>query len=201
MGYLLARDLQQHISTEHESKDIKCRHCGKNFIANWQLFETHLKQLHKLECEKCEKKFTTREEKEKHSLDIHGVVKGLDLRCGKCEEEFPDTAKFREHFKVPHSHPCAQCDNKYPCTEALAAHVDKQHNKINKLICKLCKKRFGSVELHKQHEEVAHTYACELCDAVFIKGSKLKEHIEERHQKSKHFDEKYTCKLCNTVFF
>ena len=44
-------------------------------------------------------KFLSKEEEEKHLLDAHGVVKGLLLDCGQCQQQFAETTKFRKTIK------------------------------------------------------------------------------------------------------
>ena len=44
-------------------------------------------------------KFLSKEEEEKHLLDAHGIVKGLLLDCGQCQQQFAETTKFRKTIK------------------------------------------------------------------------------------------------------
>lgn len=68
-------------------------------------------------------------------------------------------------------------------------------------MCEHCKKRFvaGEKKLFTEHVETPHTLECEQCECTFIKAIKLKEHVEEKHGRSKSFEDKYTCKLCGTI--
>ena len=50
-------------------------------------------------CTSCPMKFLSKEEEEKHLLDAHGVVKGLLLDCGQCQQQFAETTKFRKTIK------------------------------------------------------------------------------------------------------
>ena len=119
----------------------------------------------------------------------------------QCRQEFSDTAKFREHFKVPHHHACTQCELKFPGGQDLASHVSVVHDKQQRLVCGMCRKKFGAKEqkTYTEHVETPHPHECEHCDSSFIKQVKLREHVEDKHSRSKHFDDKYTCKLCGTV--
>ena len=200
-SYIKGQHLSKHMEIDHDDDEIKCKLCGMSFGDFWQQLEAHLNEQHRFPCDKCDMKFLSKDGKEKHALDVHGVVKGLDLRCGQCHQEFSETATFREHFKVPHTSSCPQCELKFPSSESLATHVSIVHNKQERLVCDMCKKKFGSNEqnLYAEHIQTPHTHECETCESTFIKANKLKEHIEERHGRSKHFDDKYTCKLCGTV--
>ena len=47
----------------------------------------------------------------------------------------------------------------------------------------MCKKKFPFTERAEftAHTETPHPHECEICDATFVKASRLREHIEERH--------------------
>ncbi len=84
------------IQVEHEEDACVCRLCGHELPSGeWQRLAAHLARPHQHPCEHCARTFLTKEEKEKHALDVHGIVRGLDLRCGQCTAEFADTAQFR----------------------------------------------------------------------------------------------------------
>ena len=62
--------------SSHEDAEVKCRMCSKDFGDFWAQLDSHLTESHKWACDNCDMKFVGKEEKEKHALDAHGVVKG-----------------------------------------------------------------------------------------------------------------------------
>ena len=141
---------------------------------------------------------------DKHSLDVHGVSVGLDLKCGQCQARFSNTGAFREHFKVPHKVYCSLCELRFPTYNNLNEHISKAHQKnvkAEKLSCKLCSKKFESKEKaeYEEHQNMTHKYKCDNCDMMFVKSGRLRDHIDESHGHSKSIDDKFTCKLCRTI--
>ena len=200
--------LNRHLQADHEDDDIKCRLCHDEF-PDWQQLADHMEEDHDHGCDHCALRYISRAAKEKHALDVHGIVRGLDLRCGQCGAEFADTSQFRDHFRVPHRFNCGRCELKFPSEALLAAHVAAVHatkksaaaGGEKKLACELCGKQFGWNEknLLKEHTALAHQYGCEECALRFVKSSRLRDHIGEVHGRSRAMDDKYTCRLCGTV--
>jgi hypothetical protein len=107
---------------------------------------------------------------------------------------------------VPHRFPCSGCELKFPAQEALEAHVATAHATKKspaekKLTCEHCGKQFGWNEknLLREHLALPHQYECEECSSSFVKSCRLRDHISERHGKSRAMDDKFTCRLCGTV--
>ncbi len=79
--------------------------------------------------------------------------------------------------------------------------VGKKSPAEKKLACPQCGKQFGGNEknLFREHVALPHEYACEECGQSFVKSGRLRDHIGEKHGKSRAMDEKFTCRLCGTV--
>jgi ribonuclease HI len=69
------------MQVDHEDQDCVCPLCDEEFESrDWQQLADHMKEPHEQACDHCAKRFVTRAAKEKHALDVHGIVRGLDLR-------------------------------------------------------------------------------------------------------------------------
>jgi len=196
--------LLSHVNSDHIDKNFFCKFCSQDFARDFNDCLKHEDLEHEFKCENCDKRFVEKSVHDKHSLDVHGVSVGLDLKCGQCQERFSNTAAFREHFKVPHKVFCSLCDLKFPAYTNLNEHISKAHqkaNKADKLDCKLCGKKFEMKEKaqFEEHKNMNHKYKCDNCEMKFVKSGRLRDHIDELHGHSKSIDDKFTCKLCRTV--
>jgi len=196
--------LVSHTTSCHIDKNFFCKFCSQDFGQDFEKCLKHEDMNHEFKCENCDKCFIEKSIHDKHSLDVHGVSVGLDLKCGQCQERFSNTGAFREHFKVPHKIFCSLCDLKFPTQSKLNEHISKAHQKrtkAEKLVCKLCNKKFDSKENaeFEEHKNMKHKYKCDSCDMMFVKSGRLRDHIDESHGHSKSIDNKFTCKLCKTI--
>ena len=196
--------LINHTTSCHIDKNFFCKFCSQDFGQDFDKCLKHEDRTHEFKCENCDKCFLEKSVHDKHSLDVHGVSVGLDLKCGQCQERFSNTGAFREHFKVPHKIFCSLCELKFPTQNKLNEHISKDHQKstkAEKLICKLCNKKFDSKDTteFEEHQNMKHKYKCDNCDMMFVKSGRLRDHIDETHGHSKSIDNKFTCKLCRTI--
>jgi len=193
-----------HTTSCHVEKNFFCKLCSQDFHRDFEKCLEHEDINHEFKCENCDKCFVEKSIHDKHSLEVHGVSVGLDLKCGQCQERFSNTGAFREHFKVPHKIFCSLCDLKFPSHVKLNEHLSKSHqksSKTEKLVCQLCNKKFESRDKAEfiEHQNMKHKYKCDNCDMMFVKSGRLRDHIDEAHGHSKSIDNRFTCKLCRTI--
>ena len=202
--FVAKEELVTHVTSTYTEKLFLCKYCDEDFQKNFESCLQHEALEHTYKCENCQKCFVDKSVHDKHSLDVHGVSVGLDLKCGQCQERFSNTGAFREHFKIPHKVHCSLCDLRFPAYSNLNNHISKAHSKPSKgekLICKSCHKKYDSKERadYEEHLKLKHKYQCDDCDMTFVKSGRLRDHIEDFHGHSKSIDEKFTCKLCRTI--
>lgn len=202
--FIRRTSLISHVTSEHVDKNFFCKFCSQDFGREFEKCLKHEDVDHEFKCENCDKCYVDKSVHDKHSLDVHGVSVGLDLKCGQCQARFSNTGAFREHFKVPHKVYCSLCELRFPTYNNLNEHISKAHQKnvkAEKLSCKLCSKKFESKEKaeYEEHQNMTHKYKCDNCDMMFVKSGRLRDHIDESHGHSKSIDDKFTCKLCRTI--
>ena len=121
----------------------------------------HFRSQHRektLECNRCEKRFTTNWLLKAHIRNKHEKVK--DKKCPHCGEGF----------------------NSSEATRSFKAHVNR-HTNNRQFACEICGKSF-LVQTHLKKHAMLHTlpYSCDKCDSKFGSNGALKKHIRIVHE-------------------
>ena len=127
--FIKRHSLINHTKTDHTENNFLCKFCSQDFGREFDGCLKHEDIEQEFKCENCDMSFVEKSVHDKHSVDVHGVSVGLDLKCGQCQERFSNTGAFREHFKVPHKVFCSLCDLKFPSYNKLDGHLSKAHQK------------------------------------------------------------------------
>ncbi|KXJ83435.1 hypothetical protein RP20_CCG006555 [Aedes albopictus] len=146
------------------------------------------------------------------SGDSHGTAEALlahlnschlDILPFTCTECVTETVVIRtvvavNSHKRQHMNPekCPHCDRRYSSKRGVDLHISMHHtgdNEPNPSPCDYCGKVCSSKVALKIHRRI-HTSgsACEICGKVFLERSKLRRHIQNKHEKLK----KYECHFC-----
>lgn len=123
----------------HREKTHQCSHCDLKFAYPGTLkahVDMHMGQ-HPAMCDLCG--FTTKyaHNMERHIFGVHQnqkQIKQPKAHCSKCEEDFPTLRDFKAHLNETH-----------------ADSVDQEYHAWMQLYCRLCQKRFISVEELNEH--------------------------------------------------
>ncbi|XP_041968395.1 zinc finger protein 431-like [Aricia agestis] len=177
--FLLNRHMNAHFS-------VVCETCGLGFISHQRLIShrsVHQNGSHK--CDQCQEVFPTKLKLRYHIFkkhDVKNVTKTKRLKCPHCLERFAEHYRKMSHLKEAHgivfTFECQACKAIFPTRRALTEHTTKQHTQ--KILCKICKKSFGTQTLLKMHMR-GHTgernFTCNICQKAYMHEKTLRQHM------------------------
>ncbi|XP_052757169.1 zinc finger protein 431-like [Galleria mellonella] len=158
------RTLKAHVRAVHIVKSqpaYKCGYCNESF----QFFhskERHLQKVHgvvmaPINCQACDKSFTTRSTYLAHMKLNHLMIR-------------------------PHA--CTQCNKSFTYSAALKEHERRVHMGLKLYECDLCNKHFSTKNALRQHIRI-HTndrrYKCQICGQAFVAKSSWRGHMRSKH--------------------
>lgn len=195
-------DLQTHIKNSHEgdkSNKLQCVYCSKFLPCNH--LGKHIKTFHKaivIKCnfsKVCRSYFLTKEEREKHIVEVHEIKKPVKTNtCKHCKKIFYGFQKFKMHTQKKHGETHMQCSIR-GCTfvslssSQLDQHIKEQHAEKEKLkvfMCQKCNFKSGSPYTLKNHNLLKHGTEKLRCPKCLIRKYKSA-YALEKHLKSVHF--------------
>ncbi|KAH9500214.1 hypothetical protein Btru_077488 [Bulinus truncatus] len=101
----------------------------------------------KLECEICQKKFSSEKRLENHSRVHEGTY-----ICGICKKAFGTVAKLKIHLRFHgRMFHCDTCDKSFYDDKELQDHIQMQHVMERNYPCKICNERFLTANDLKEH--------------------------------------------------
>ncbi|GBP33052.1 Zinc finger protein 57 [Eumeta japonica] len=166
--------LYHHMKHFHTSDTHTCEYCGKRFKHKYSK-KFHIDTIHEnnppVECPRCDEKFMTYNQKNKHLVEFHG-------------ESWP---KF----------PCKLCDRVYRRPKALAEHIRRYHFQVKNHECELCGKKFYVPCKLREHLAIHNgerNYQCEHCDKAYTSVKALQAHMKI------HFSDRLMCEECGHTF-
>ena len=199
-------DVRLHFHKVHRKERLfRCIECDAR-KEKWQQVVTHWNRIHnpnredqlKFVCETCGKKYQEQSELKIHVL-VHGESKYPCKYCGKGFKS-PYAQKYHETERHEKEHqPCRMC-GKMLSGMSVKVHERVVHFNEEKIDCDFCEKTLKTkrnLQLHMDavHGTVEKTHHCHVCDAKFRVASRLKNHIETVHEKTRLFP----CPFCKTV--
>jgi uncharacterized Zn-finger protein len=154
----------------------QCDVCLRRFCSN-QSLRNHKARIHDgktskdFECRKCHKKFTKKENLNRHDKTVH--LKLRDHVCEVCGRAFGQNAHLQLHIRMRHdkvrSAPCFQCGKTYSSDYNLLNHVRRVHDGV-----------------------IANPRPCPKCDHVAPYPSHLRDHFIAAHT-TRRFQCAYGC--------
>ncbi|KAG4066010.1 hypothetical protein HA402_001257 [Bradysia odoriphaga] len=190
--YVTKRNFKDHVNSHSSAKDYKCEFCGSAVKSVFTL-RKHIKRVHmksksstlpatiqKVECEICEKQFSSPEGLRRHELRYHSDNE--NIRCEVCGKKSLTFAEHNYHMKI-HSlerkYQCESCELRFARYEGLKNHRIKHKGEWS-YKCGLCAKIFkhsSSVSGHRKSHKVNGYYHCGCCDDRFKDYAQLKNHF------------------------
>ena len=209
---LLEAEINTLKSDLEEESSQNCEQCSFQTNEKWRLIK-HVHILHKNGCDKCVKKFTSREDLEGHRKSNHSKQQKycpdyLYEKCMFSKEECQYLHSEKE--KSPLNFKCTDCENLFTTEEDLTEHMtlhqqweDIVEMQVDQLQCSQCQNMFGSFEVFKEHQALhqqTQQNTCTDCDESFSDIKILNEHKDTHHQFkcskcSEHFDNENDLKI------
>lgn len=160
-------------------------------------------------CGTCKRFYKTKEQLEKHKVQMHSKD---DFGCNVCGKLFGVKFRLARHM-VSHmkekAFSCSICDKKFKTEITLRSHVRVVHEGDKKKVyrnykCNLCPKAYISLALLEDHQ-FAHTgvkqHICHVCSASYASEASLFKHIKEIHEGLKKPEEPHHCNICGKTFY
>ena len=184
--------------------DKMCQTCGKTFARTG--YNQHLK-VHLREnvgqgeespasmtrvlfyyCDKCGKRFNSREYLKKHIQVEH---EKKEYECKTCKQTFKTYGLMGRHERKEHStdekYNCKYCGKRFGETAALKSHVTNNHE-APQFKCQYCGKMFKWKNILEAHERI-HTgekpFPCSMCASSFTREGGLAQHMRGVHKIAK----------------
>ena len=164
-----------------------CEICWKRFKSR-DVFMSHL-QTHTMQNKRAPGKMFDQNDKFVKNKQNDEIMDDTDNSAGKFIN------KTRTFFK------CRYCGKSFNYKSLLELHMEKHENE---LICKVCNKRFSSVQEHMNHmkerdNQYIFAYGCSICEKSFKYLEILQAHTET-HMSANAHRIKYACNRCNNDF-
>ena len=197
--------LSRHMLKRHpEALKFRCDSCDKAFLLE-EALEMHqvdfhgLRKTSELRCLKCQSKFHSEKDMEKHDCFTH-PPSNLH-KCPTCSKEFSD-----EHALMRHEHQCHQ-SNGPTKSDTLNDKPHKQESNPqdnNSLQCPICSKDFQSqkglaLHMRNMHPESLQ-FKCECCGEAFFFEHTMILHLKKVHNMAPPEDHPGTCDVCGKLF-
>uniref|UniRef100_A0A336MF79 CSON014663 protein n=1 Tax=Culicoides sonorensis TaxID=179676 RepID=A0A336MF79_CULSO len=158
-------------------------------------------------CCLCPNFFTSENERKRHMSSSHqiSIVSKFDvnnLNCAYCKRKFDRVDQYYNHFEAPTRklHVCTKCNRNFLTSELLQQHDKNIHSsEVPSYTCQACNINFATANSYYSHNHRHHTvkakYKCDICSAILLTPSKLKEH-RNVHLNIKDF----VCSFCEKTF-
>ncbi|XP_044739687.1 zinc finger protein OZF-like [Chrysoperla carnea] len=203
-GFIQKPDLQGHLRKHTGETPFKCTQCPKSYKQRTQL-NYHIRLKHstdnlqptasgEFECEKCNNKFTSKENLYRHHL-LHNEKSYLCSHCGKA---YVTKIGLREHTR---SHTgekpfkCTVCSKTFSRCSTLNIH-QMIHTGDKPYKCDICNQSFRQIAHLKGHTRThsgEKPYNCTICHKQFSGNFKA-------HMRSHTGEMPYACTVCNKEF-
>ncbi|KAG6460260.1 hypothetical protein O3G_MSEX011869 [Manduca sexta] len=186
-------NLKKHLSKEHDVKFYSDVH---DYILEFKLTDSEM-----LNCALCNSTFETFKMLLQH---MNGHYR--NYICEVCDLGFINKHRLKNHQRTHEigSFNCTFCDKVFSTRVRKMCHEKYTHNSGARYTtnCPHCDQSFTSYyqrnrHMFKEHNMVAASYKCNICDKSFILKSKLTAHIKKVHL----MERNHICAECGQGFF
>ncbi|CAG9823423.1 unnamed protein product [Phaedon cochleariae] len=188
-GYFLA--FQRHIINYH-SETITCTRCPDKHTFKRDEYLAHYKQLHRFECDICNKRMSSGYGFQYH-IKIHQNDKKYVCTFEGCTRSFLLKDILKKHMLThtePRTYPCHLCDRVFRTLDMYRYHI-RHHDGKRNFLCTYCGRTFVQA-VHLRYHVSKHIgerpYICELCAKSFHIKPALTKHLKgcmKKHNKQK----------------
>ncbi len=185
------RPLSPQPSTSRESRELlerQNRDAGRQrkTAKDTQTSEKTAARLKNLKCNLCEKTFSSRSGRYKHSVQHTGRIP-----CDECDQVFTRWDLRAVHKRKDHSHggelSCPFCEKSFAWELTLQGHINS-HTGEKPFKCALCSAAFATASNLQRHSRI-HSgdlpYPCPHCGEKFSRSDVLAIHLKRFHSQSK----------------
>ena len=180
--------LENHIREDHHSNELEnhtyqvCNICDKRF-SNKEEVEKHMDSDHSIKCQQCTLVFRNNE-----TLVAHQVVHNSpSYECSICEKLFTSKDQLKDHMECEHYSDCSICGKLFKCSKELQVHL--QTCKVYS--CGDCNDVYYGMGDLNEHVLQDHRNKCTICLEVFTSKSKLDQHVKDEHL--------FKCSKCSEI--
>ncbi|XP_049883325.1 zinc finger protein 160-like [Pectinophora gossypiella] len=158
-----------------QSETLNCALCNSTFETFKMLLQHMNGHYRNYICEVCDLGFIN-----KHRLKNHQRTHEIgDFQCSFCEKVFTTRVRKMCHEKYTHNTNARYTTNCPHCNESFNSYYQRNRH------------------MFKEHNTVAATYKCNICEKNFILKSKLTSHIKKVHL----MERNHICPECGQGFF
>ncbi|KAI5631434.1 hypothetical protein NE865_15848 [Phthorimaea operculella] len=187
------KNLKKHLTQKH---DIKFHTDVHDYILEFKLTDGEI-----LNCALCYSTYETFKTLLQH---MNGHYR--NYICEICDMGFINKHRLKNHQRIHETgeFQCAFCEKTFTTKVRLMCHEKYTHNTNARYTtnCPNCNKTFNSYyqrnrHMYAEHNTVAATYKCNICEKNFILKSKLTSHIKKVHL----MERNHICPECGQGFF
>ena len=198
-----------------------CYICKLQFEGNKE-YKRHIEEMHQgctpnsakeqkcatgneFHCDKCDKKFDTKNHLYYHNSQIHGNKETCEV-CGKVmsrRDMYAHRKKAHHLYNIPENKKvkkCDSCDTEFKSGEEMDNHLRGSHGCNKKFECKDCDKKWVSHLSLELHYVVSHKkimFCCDTCGFAFVELTQLNRHKKRVHDQNPG----HVCHICGKAFY
>jgi len=172
-----------HIKHVHQGIKYKCDQCDKE-VVNLRMHKRIVhEKVRKHVCPECGKTFQMTAHLRLHIARVHLKLRE---KCPECGKQVQDLYAHNLYVhKKERNFPCDQCDARLYTSFALKSHIESVHLG-ERVKCPDCSVLFAKAYINKHRKQCfsKHSYAkfrCKLCNKRFLSIDNLERHMETKH--------------------
>ena len=185
------RELDEHLSSEHEMKKDKhqCQLCNDKHFASSLTLKMHVVEFHDIDFSKASNTPFIRELFNIITEPNMQTMPGSGIPCPVCQKKFSSNRSLSDHRRQVHEKAnhikCPHCDFSTFQPYMLKRHVQRQHTKTTKFDCDQCSYftyDVGSINVHKRRiHNKTMSFQCTECNKRYEKKREYAQHLLQSH--------------------
>ncbi|XP_073812197.1 uncharacterized protein [Musca autumnalis] len=190
--------LKEHFQTFHNSKIHMCEQCHEGFRRRQDL-KSHMETGHTLECDVCQRTFSTQRLLRFHKRMHYNNNKPYE--CSVCQKKYSSKGMLEEHMNTHtgyRPYKCPECSKDFASKYTLQIHLKIHKDRPRPFHCDQCGKRFlnqQNLTQHKRSHVPGKAFECEVCNKSFTTQHSLQVHkIVHTGQRP------FICRICGKSF-